>query len=80
MLPLAIMAQRLQAIARWYTQGLQHRSRMELFQLVRSYPLYILREFARELPAEELFGFLALERFDHAENIAFFVNNAKRYG
>ena len=53
---------------------------MELFQLACSYPLYILRQFARELPAENLFGFLALERFDHAESLTLFVNNAKRYG
>jgi hypothetical protein len=32
------------------------------------------------LSAENLFGFLALERFDHAESITLFVNNAKRYG
>ncbi len=35
---------------------------------------------ARELAAENLFGFLALKRFDHAESITLFVNNAKRYG
>jgi len=52
---------------------------MELFQLACGDPLYILRQFARELSAENLFGFLALERFDHAESITLFVHNAKRY-
>jgi hypothetical protein len=42
--------------------------------------LDILWQFARELAAENLFGFLALKRFDHAESITRFVNNAKRYG
>jgi hypothetical protein len=51
-----------------------------LFQLACGYPLYILRQFARKLPAENLLGFLALERFNHAESITLFVNNAKRYG
>jgi hypothetical protein len=53
---------------------------MELFQLARGDPLNILRQFARELAAENLFGFLALKRFDRSESITLFVNNAKRYG
>jgi hypothetical protein len=41
--------------------------------------VHVLRQFARKLSAEELFGFRTLERFDHAENITLLVNNAKRY-
>jgi hypothetical protein len=80
LLHLAIMGQRLESITRRHAYGIQHGGRMELFQLACGYPLDILRQFARELSAENLFGFLALKRFDHAESITLFVNNAKRYG
>jgi hypothetical protein len=78
-LSLAIVRQGLESIARRHAQGLKNRGRMKLFQLARGYPLYILWQFARELPAENLFGFLTLERFNHAESITRFDNNAKRY-
>jgi hypothetical protein len=52
---------------------------MELLQLACGDSLDILGQFARELPAEDPLGFLALERFDHGENITLLVHNAKRY-
>jgi len=80
MLSSASMGQRLKAIARRHTEGIQHGSRMELFQRACGYPLDVLRQVASKLAAEDLFGCLALERFEHAESITLFVDNAKRYG
>ena len=62
MLPLSIMGQRFEPVARRYTQSIKDRGGVELLKLACSYSLNILRQFEGKLAAKNFLGFLVLTR------------------